>query len=46
MSQTLEGTFEIRTFNLNANPLDNNVPVGEGEPFKFTFTGQRVTIRN
>lgn len=46
VSQTVQGTFEIRTFNLNANPLDNNVPVGQGEPFKFTFTGQRVTVGN
>ncbi|WP_100903610.1 hypothetical protein [Nostoc flagelliforme] len=46
VSQTVEGTFEIRTFNLSANPLDNNVPVGEGEPFRFTFTGERVTVRN
>ena len=46
VEQTVTGTFEIRTFNLIANPLDNNLPVGEGEPFRFTFTGQRVTVRN
>lgn len=43
-TQTVQGTFEIRTFDLTKNPLDENEPVGEGEPFKFTFTGQRVTI--
>lgn len=45
-TQTVQGIFEIRTFNLNENPLEDNVPVGEGEPFTFTFTGQRVTIRS
>ncbi|BAZ19738.1 hypothetical protein NIES4073_06110 [Kalymmatonema gypsitolerans NIES-4073] len=44
-TQTLQGTFEIRTFDLSQNPLDDNVPVGEGEPFRFTFTGERLTIR-
>ena len=43
-TQTVEGTFEIRTFNLTKNPLDKNVPVGKGEPFTFSFTGQRVTV--
>ncbi|QSJ16398.1 hypothetical protein JYQ62_32500 [Nostoc sp. UHCC 0702] len=43
-TQTVEGTFEIRTFDLTKNPLDENEPVGEGEPFRFTFTGQRVTV--
>ncbi|GAB1543688.1 hypothetical protein NUACC21_63640 [Scytonema sp. NUACC21] len=43
-TQTLQGIFEIRTFNLTENPLEDNVPAGEGEPFTFTFTGQRVTI--
>ncbi|WP_158680462.1 hypothetical protein [Nostoc sp. 'Lobaria pulmonaria (5183) cyanobiont'] len=44
MTQTVEGTFEVRTFDLTKNPLDENEPVGEGEPFRFTFTGQRVTV--
>lgn len=45
-TQTLQGTFEVRTFNLTENPLEDNIPVGEGEPFTFTFTAQRVTIGN
>ncbi|MBW4673193.1 MAG: hypothetical protein KME52_03980 [Desmonostoc geniculatum HA4340-LM1] len=45
-TQTVEGTFEIRTFDLTKNPLDENEPVGEGEPFTFSFTGGRVTIDN
>ncbi len=45
-TQTVQGIFEIRTFNLTESPLSDNVPVGEGEPFTFTFTGQRVTIRS
>ncbi|MBH8562609.1 hypothetical protein I8748_10530 [Nostoc sp. CENA67] len=43
-TQTVEGKFEIRTFDLTKNPLDKNEPVGEGEPFTFSFTGQRVTV--
>ncbi|MDF5723483.1 MAG: hypothetical protein PUP91_24045 [Rhizonema sp. PD37] len=41
-TQTVQGTFEIRTFNLTENPLEDNVPVSQGE--SFTFTGQRVII--
>ncbi|MBD2441497.1 hypothetical protein [Nostoc sp. FACHB-110] len=38
-TQTVQGTITLRFFNLNANPLLNNVsPVGT-----FNFSGQRIT---
>ncbi|MEH2074559.1 MAG: hypothetical protein V7K57_09225 [Nostoc sp.] len=37
-TQTVQGTITLRLFNLNANPLSNNVsPVGT-----FNFSGQRI----
>ncbi|WP_414570951.1 hypothetical protein [Nostoc sp. CCY 9925] len=37
-TQTVQGTITLRLFNLNANPLSNNVPpLGT-----FNFSGQRI----
>ncbi|WP_407893375.1 hypothetical protein [Scytonema sp. NUACC26] len=37
-AQTVQATITVRTFDLNANPLEDDAPVTG----TFTFTGQRV----
>jgi CRISPR/Cas system type I-B associated protein Csh2 (Cas7 group RAMP superfamily) len=38
--EEMEGSFELRVFNPNDDPLDSNRPVGASD----TFSGRRVSI--
>ena len=38
--EAMEGSFELRLFNLNDDPLDSNRPVAASD----TFSGRRLTI--